>query len=105
MPEYTHDKYGTCELAEINHKQLVDYSTAMKGKGDMSLIEWRGESVKAAIRNGFFLSPKLTEQEIDGLGAGYVIWLSDGCIAKMIKEVTDINPLSSSPPQTTQKAK
>jgi len=105
MPEYTHEKFGKCELAEITHKQLVDYSIAMKGKDGLSLIEWRGESVKSAIKSGFFISPKLTEHEIDGLSAGYVIWLSDGCIAEMIREVSDVNPLSSSPPQTTQEAK
>jgi hypothetical protein len=94
MPEYTHDRFGKCELAEITQKQLADYSKAMHGKENMTLIEWRGESVKAAIKGGFFIEPVLSEKDVDEANPGYIRWLSDKCIAEMIKEATDIDPLS-----------
>jgi len=94
MPEYTHDRFGKCVLAEITQKQLVDYSKLMQDKKDMTMIEWRGESVKAAIKCGFFVEPTLTDKEVDDSSPAFIRWLSDECIAKMINEASNIDPLS-----------
>lgn len=94
MPEYTHKKFGKCKLIEITQKQFVDYSNSMLGKENMTLVEWRGESVKMAIKTGFFIEPILTDEDIDEASPGYIRWLSDECITEMIKEANDIDPLS-----------
>jgi len=95
MPEYNHGRFGKCILAEITQKQLADYSEILKGKAkDLTLIAWRGESVKAAATCGFFIEPALTEAEIDSSSPGFIRWLSDKCIAEMIQDATNIDPLS-----------
>jgi hypothetical protein len=94
MPEYTHERFGKCVLAEITQKQLVDYSKQMQDKKDLTLIEWRGESVKAAIKCGFFIEPMMTDKEVDDSKPAFIRWMSDKCIAEMIAEATNIDPLS-----------
>lgn len=105
MPEYTHDRFGKCELVEITQKQTVQYAKLMDDIKNISMFEYRGRSVKAAIKLGLLIDPVLTEDDVDNASPGYVRWLSDECIAKMINEANSIDPLSSSPPQTTPEAK
>lgn len=95
MPEYTHERFGKCVLAEITQKQLADYSKILLDTGNISVIAYRGESVKAAIKCGFFIEPELTDKDVDEANPGFIRWLSDKCIAEMIKEATSIDPLSS----------
>jgi hypothetical protein len=94
MPEYTHDRFGKCELAEITQKQSVEYAKLMNKNPDMSMFEYRGESVKAAIKLGLLIDPVLTEDDVDNANPGYIRWLSDKCIADMIAEANSIDPLS-----------
>lgn len=92
--EFTHERFGKCVIAEITQKQLADYSKEMQALGNETMIVFRGESVKAAVKHGLLLEPKLTASEVDNANPGLVRWLSDMCISKAITEATNIDPLS-----------
>ena len=100
--KFEHEKFGKCVLSEITQKQLEDFSEATDAPAGEKLVVWRGKSVRAASDLGFLIEPKMTSDIVDNSNPGYIRWLSD-CIAKMIAEATNIDPLPVSPSQTTPK--
>jgi hypothetical protein len=91
-------------LSEITQKQLEDYSAKTKSDGDEFMSVYRGNMVRAAADVGFLVEPDWSAKDVDHANAGLVAWVSK-CIADMIVEVMQIDPLPSSPPQTTPEAK
>jgi hypothetical protein len=91
--EFTHERFGKCELAELTQKQLEDFHRAMKGKENEVLSVWRGDSVRVAAKQGLLIEPKLTPEDIDNAKPSLVTWLSE-CIAKLLSEAMRIDPLS-----------
>lgn len=91
--EFEHKKFGKCVLTEISQKILEDFHRDMQGKEKMPLSVWRGDSVRAAVKQGFMTEPKWTLEDVDSAKPGQIIWLAD-CIAKMFSEALAIDPLS-----------
>jgi hypothetical protein len=92
--EFEHKKFGKCVLTEINQKMLEDFHRDMNGKGTQPMSVWRGDSVRAAVKLGFMTGPKWTLDDVDNAKPSHIVWLADHCIAKMIAEATNIDPLS-----------
>lgn len=91
--EFEHKKFGKCVLKELTQKMLEDFHRDMKGKENMPLSVWRGDSVRAAVKQEFLLQPKWTLEDVDNAKPGMIIWLAD-CIAELFKEALEIDPLS-----------
>jgi hypothetical protein len=91
--EFKHEKFGKCELVDVNQKELEDFMREMKGKENEPLSVWRGESVRASARLGILVEPALTEADVNASKPGLVRWLSD-CINEMLAEAMSIDPLS-----------
>lgn len=91
--EFEHNKFGKCVLAEITQKQLEDFSEASRGESNQLMTVWRGNCVRAASEIGFLVEPKITKEDVDNANPGLIRWISD-CIAQMIAEASDIDPLS-----------
>ena len=91
--EYTHTRFGKCELAELTQKQVETFHRAMQGKENEPLSVWRGDSVRVAVEQGILIEPKMTAEDVDAAKPGFVSWLSD-CIAKHFAEALSIDPLS-----------
>lgn len=91
--EFEHEKFGKCELADVTQEQLEKFHEAMKGKGDLSLTQWRGDSVRNFAKLGLILEPKLKPEDVGGMKPGHVYWISE-CIAKCQAEALNIDPLS-----------
>jgi hypothetical protein len=91
--DFEHKKFGKCVLKEINQRMLEDFHTDMKGKENQPLSVWRGDSVRAAVKQGFLLEPAWTLDDVDNAKPGHIIWLAD-CIAQLFAEALDVDPLS-----------
>ncbi len=91
--EFEHKKFGKCVLLEINQKMLEDFHREMIGKETQPLSVWRGDSVRAAVKCGFMVEPKWTLEDVDNAKPAHIVWLSD-CIAKLISEAMNLDPLS-----------
>lgn len=91
--EFEHKKFGKCELKEINQKALEDFHRDMKGKETQPLSVWRGDSVRAAVKQEFLVTPKWTLEDVDNAKPGHIVWLAD-CIAKLFAEAMGLDPLS-----------
>jgi hypothetical protein len=91
--EFEHEKLGKCVLKDLTQKDLEDFHEAMKGKGELSLTKWRGDSVRAFAKQGLIEEPVIKADEVDGLSPGMVYWLSE-CITKLQAEALNIDPLS-----------
>jgi hypothetical protein len=91
--QFEHKKFGKCELKEINQKMMEDFHRDMIGKDKMPLSVWRGDSVRAAVKQEFMVEPKWTVEDVDNAKPGHIIWLAD-CIAEMMREALSIDPLS-----------
>lgn len=91
--EFEHKKLGKCILVEIKQKQLEEFSRLMQGKDKEPLSVWRGDSVRAAAKLGLLTEPALKLEDIDNQKPALIVWLSD-CIAKVISEALNLDPLS-----------
>lgn len=91
--EFTHSKFGKCELVELTQKQMENYNTDMMGKSDLALAVYRGDQVRSAIKHGFLIEPVWVVEDVDNAKPGHIIWLSD-CITKVLVEALNIDPLS-----------
>jgi hypothetical protein len=91
--EFEHEKFGKCVLKEITQKMLEDFHLDMKGKETQPLSVWRGDSVRAAVKQEFLLEPKWTLEDVDNAKPAHIVWLAD-CIAKLISEAMNLDPLS-----------
>jgi hypothetical protein len=91
--EFEHEKFGKCVLLEINQKMLEDFHRDMKGKETQPLSVWRGDSVRAAVKQGIMTEPKWTLDDVDNAKPAHIVWLAD-CIAKLISEAMNLDPLS-----------
>ena len=92
--EFTHERFGKCVLVDISQKLFEDYSQELLDKGDVTVIQYRGLSVKAAIKLGILIEPEMTPEDVDNASPGLIRWLSDICIAKHIQEANSVDPLS-----------
>jgi hypothetical protein len=90
--EFTHEKFGKCVLKDLTQKMLEDFHLDMKGKQDLPLSVWRGDSVRAAVKQEFLVEPKWTLDDVDNAKPGHIMWLSE-CIVKLLTEVMYIDPL------------
>jgi len=91
--EFEHEKFGKCVLTEITQKTLEDFHRDMKGKETQPLSVWRGDSVRAAVKQGFMTEPKWTLEDVDNAKPAHIVWLAD-CIAKLMSEAMNLDPLS-----------
>ena len=91
--EFTHSKFGKCELGELTQKQMENYNTDMLHKSDLALAVYRGDQVRAAIKHGIMIEPKWTVEDVDNAKPAHIIWLSD-CITKVLAKALNIDPLS-----------
>jgi hypothetical protein len=91
--DFEHKKFGKCVLKELTQKMLEDFHRDMKGKEQMPLSVWRGDSVRAAVKQEFLLEPKWTLEDVDNAKPGHIIWLAD-CIAQLFAEAMELDPLS-----------
>lgn len=91
--EFEHKKFGQCVVKDLNQKELEDFSRDMKQGLNVPLSVWRGDSVRSAVKHGILIEPALSLDDVDNAKPGLIIWLAD-CVAKVIAEATDIDPLS-----------
>ena len=91
--EFEHEKFGKCVQLEINQKMLEDFHRDMKGKDVLPLSVWRGDSVRAAVKQGIMTEPKWTLDDVDNAKPAHIVWLAD-CIAKLFSEAMNLDPLS-----------
>ena len=91
--EFEHKKFGKCVLKDLTQKMLEDFSVDMKGLEREPLSVWRGAGVRSAVEHGILVEPAMTVDDVDSAKPGLIIWLAD-CVAKVIAEATDIDPLS-----------
>jgi hypothetical protein len=91
--EFTHERFGKCVFTDLTQKQMEEYSKAMKGKGEMPLQVWRGDSVRAVAKLGLMTEPEWKPEDIDNAKPGHIYWISE-CIAEWIAEALNIDPLS-----------
>ena len=91
--EFEHKKFGKCVLKDLTQKMLEDYHLDMKGKQDMPLSVWRGDSVRSFVEHGYMVEPAWTSEEVDNAKPAHIVWLAD-CVFKVIAEATSIDPLS-----------
>lgn len=93
MPEYTHDRFGKCVLADLTQKRLEDLTREMQGKEKETLTVFRGDSVRMAIKLGILTEPEMTVEDVDEAKPALINWLAD-CVGELIAEALKIDPLS-----------
>ncbi len=91
--EFEHEKFGKCVVKDLTQKMLEDYHRDMKGKQDMPLTVWRGDSVRSFVEHGYMTEPVMTVEGVDNAKPALIVWLAD-CIFNVIAEAMNIDPLS-----------
>lgn len=91
--EFEHPKFGKCVVKDLTQKMLEDYHRDMKGKQEMPLSVWRGDSVRSFVEHGYMAEPKWTLDDVDNAKPALIVWLAD-CIFNVIAEAMNIDPLS-----------
>lgn len=91
--DFEHKKFGKCVLKELTQKMLEDFHSDMKGKENLPLSVWRGDSVRSAIKHGIMIEPAWTLADVDGAKPVHIVWLAD-CLAKLFAEAMELDPLS-----------
>lgn len=91
--EFEHEKFGKCVVKDLTQKMLEDYHRDMKGKQDMPLTVWRGDSVRSFVEHGYMTEPMWKVEDVDNAKPALIVWLAD-CIFNVIAEAMNIDPLS-----------
>ena len=91
--EFEHKKFGKCVVKDLTQKMLEDYHRDMKGKQEMPLSVWRGDSVRSFVEHGYMAEPKWTLDDVDNAKPALIVWLAD-CIFNVIAEAINTDPLS-----------
>ena len=91
--EFEHKKFGKCVVKDLTQKMLEDYHRDMKGKQDMPLTVWRGDSVRSFVEHGYMTEPMWKVEDVDNAKPALIVWLAD-CIFNVIAEAMNIDPLS-----------
>lgn len=91
--EFEHPKFGKCVVKDLTQRMLEDFHLDMKGKQDMPLSVWRGDSVRSFVKHEYMTKPAWTLEDVDNAKPAHVVWLSD-CVTKVIAEAMNIDPLS-----------
>lgn len=91
--EFKHPKFGKCVVKDLTQKMLEDYHRDMKGKQEMPLSVWRGDSVRSFVEHGYMAEPKWTLDDVDNAKPALIVWLAD-CIFNVIAEAINTDPLS-----------
>ena len=91
--EFEHEKFGKCVLKDITQKMLEEFHRDMKQDLNVPLSVWRGDSVRSAVKNGIMVEPAWKVEEVDNAKPALIVWLAD-CVAKIIAEAMNIDPLS-----------
>jgi len=91
--EFEHEKFGKCVVLDLTQKMLEDFHRDMRQDLEVPLSVWRGDSVRAAVKCGFMVEPKWTLEDVDNAKPAHIVWLAD-CIAKLISEAMNLDPLS-----------
>jgi len=91
--EFEHPKFGKCVVKDLTQKMLEDYHRDMKGKQDMPLTVWRGDSVRSFVEHGYMTEPMWKVEDVDNAKPALIVWLAD-CVFKIIAEAMNIDPLS-----------
>ena len=91
--EFEHKKFGKCVVKDLNQKELENFSRDMKQGLNVPLSVWRGDSVRSAVKHNIMTEPKWTVEDIDNAKPAHIVWLAE-CIAKVIAEAMNIDPLS-----------
>lgn len=91
--EFTHEKFGKCILKDLTQKMLEEFHRDMKDDLNVPLSVWRGDSVRSAVKHGIMTEPAWTDEDVDNAKPAHIVWLAD-CVAQVIAEAMDIDPLS-----------
>ena len=91
--EFEHKKFGKCVVKDQKKRMLEYFQLDTKGKLDMPLSVWRGDSVRSFVKHEYMTEPKWTVEDVDNAKPAHVVWLSD-CVTKVIAEAMNIDPLS-----------
>ena len=91
--EFEHKKFGKCVIKDLTQKMLEDFHRDMKEDMNVPLSVWRGDSVRSAAKHGIMTEPKWGVEEVDNAKPAHIVWLAD-CVAKVIAEAMNIDPLS-----------
>lgn len=90
--EYTHSRFGNCEISEVTQGQLETWQDAVKDATKDPLAVFYGKCVRAAIRAKILIAPVLTDEQIAAEKPGKIHWLANS-IAQAIDEASNIDPL------------
>ena len=55
--EFEHPKFGKCVVKDLTQRMLEDFHLDMKGKQDMPLSVWRGDSVRSFVKHEYMTEP------------------------------------------------
>ncbi len=93
MAEFTHARFGKCVLAEVNQGQLEAWQSEVKDTVGGPMAVWYGATVKAAIKAKILVEPVMSDEQIAAAKPGMIHWLAN-CVAEVINEASNIDPLS-----------
>ena len=91
--KFEHEKFGSCELADLSQKRMEDFHRAMQGKEKEVLSVFRGDSVRTAIKLDILVEPKMTVEAVDEAQPAMISWIAE-CIMKLFAEAMNLDPLS-----------
>ena len=91
--EFEHEKFGKCVVLDLTQKMLEDFHRDMRQDLEVPLSVWRGDSVRSAVKHGIMTEPKWTAEDVDNAKPAHIVWLAE-CIAKVIAEAMNLDPLS-----------
>lgn len=91
--EFEHAKFGKCVTADFTQGQFEVFSEAVPDTAGLKMTVFRGATIRAAVKSGILLEPKLTVEQVAEIKPNLAIWLAE-CLGKAIAEATDIDPLS-----------
>ena len=92
--EFEHEKFGKCVVLDITQKMLEDFQREIQDTPLRPASIWRGNCIRAAIKHGIMTEPKMTVEDVDNANPAYIKWLADYCVAKVVSEAMNIDPLS-----------
>ncbi len=84
---WKHNKLSI-KVVEITQKQVEEWSALLPVVEDVTISQWRGDVVRAAVETGWFEGDPL---DVDNMSPADVVWLSDK-LAEHYKEITEVSP-------------
>jgi hypothetical protein len=72
--EFIHEKLGKLVIKELTQGDLEQFGMAMREQDPTTKIEGNGAVLRAALKTGLVLEPKLAAEAVDGMRPYAVEW-------------------------------